>query len=212
MTSTNFALKLEKPYRGGIWGFVSYAYGDSKVVNDGTSSRAVSNFQYNEQLNPNDAFWPAQVGLLRCCTASTLSVAYSVQRQRPVAHDGLGVLQPTVGPALSQLYLRWPGLRVEHQRGQLLRQRPVLRACRSRRRRSSSNGTWEQWDAFVSVRKSASTASVAALPSATTAMHPGSTRLDIHLAQDIPIKGTRICKFTFDILNFMNLLDKRSWF
>ena len=52
--STNFALKLERPFSDGVWGFVSYAYNDSEVVNEGSSSRAVSNFSFNEAFDPNN--------------------------------------------------------------------------------------------------------------------------------------------------------------
>jgi len=53
--ATNLAVKLDRPYRGdGFTGFVSYAYGEANVVNEGTSSRAVSNWQFNEAVNPNN--------------------------------------------------------------------------------------------------------------------------------------------------------------
>lgn len=51
--ATNLALKLEKPAGRGLWGYVAYVYGDSNVVNDGTSSRAVSNWQFQEGVDPN---------------------------------------------------------------------------------------------------------------------------------------------------------------
>ena len=53
--ATNVAVKIEKPYADGFSGFVSYAWGEAKVLNDGTSSRAVSNWQFNEALDPNHA-------------------------------------------------------------------------------------------------------------------------------------------------------------
>lgn len=53
--ATNVALKLEKPAGRGLWGYLAYVYGDSDVVNEGTSSRAVSNWQFNEAVNPNAA-------------------------------------------------------------------------------------------------------------------------------------------------------------
>ena len=35
--------KLERRARAGLYGLVSYSYGDSRSVNDGTSSQAASN-------------------------------------------------------------------------------------------------------------------------------------------------------------------------
>jgi len=51
---TNVAFKLEKPRRGGWSGFVSYVWGNSEVINDGSSSQAVSNWQFNEAQDPNN--------------------------------------------------------------------------------------------------------------------------------------------------------------
>ena len=52
----NFIVKFELPYgQQPIWGIASYTYGESNVVNDATSSRAVSNWQYNEAADPNNA-------------------------------------------------------------------------------------------------------------------------------------------------------------
>jgi len=51
--ATNVALKLEKPAGRGLWGYLAYVYGDSEVGNEGTSSRAVSNWQFHEDVNPN---------------------------------------------------------------------------------------------------------------------------------------------------------------
>ena len=51
----NLILKVELPYgEQPIWGSMSYAYGESNVINDGTSSRAVSNWQYTETDDPNN--------------------------------------------------------------------------------------------------------------------------------------------------------------
>lgn len=54
--ATNAAIKLEKPPSSAPWwGSVSYAYGEAKVVNEGSSSRAVSNWRFNEAFDPNNA-------------------------------------------------------------------------------------------------------------------------------------------------------------
>ena len=53
--ATNVAVKLDKPAGRGLWGYLAYVWGDSEVVNEGTSSRAVSNWQFQEAVNPNRA-------------------------------------------------------------------------------------------------------------------------------------------------------------
>ncbi len=52
--ATNLSVKIERPFSKGFWGFVSYAYGESTEVNDGGSSRAVSNWQFNETVDANN--------------------------------------------------------------------------------------------------------------------------------------------------------------
>ena len=80
--ATNILVKLERPYRGdGFTGFVSYVYGESNVVNDGTSSRAVSNWQFNEAPNPNDP--PLSTSDYEVKHRYTASAAYSFNRRSP---------------------------------------------------------------------------------------------------------------------------------
>jgi hypothetical protein len=201
--STNFALKLEKPYRGGMWGFVSYAYGDSNVVNDGTSSRAVSNFQYNEQLNPNDAIasrsdfsvehrfnasvayrfndnsrWPTTVSAFyNLQSGRPYSYIYGSQNFRSINQDNYysnDLLYVPAGPDDVEI----------------------------------TNGTWAELDAFISSEECLNS-NRGGIVKRNDCDAPWIHTLDIHLAQDIPIKNTHI-QVTFDILNFMNLLDSES--
>jgi len=51
----NTAVKLAHPFRKGFYGYVSWLYGESRVVNDATSSQARSNWRFNEtQGDPNN--------------------------------------------------------------------------------------------------------------------------------------------------------------
>jgi hypothetical protein len=45
---TSAAVKLERPFRRGLYGFASYVYTDATVINDGDSSQAISNWRFNE--------------------------------------------------------------------------------------------------------------------------------------------------------------------
>ncbi|NHZ72966.1 MAG: hypothetical protein GWP16_00645 [Nitrospirae bacterium] len=201
--STNLALKLEKPYRGGLWGFVSYAYGDSNVVNDGTSSRAVSNFQYNEQLNPNDAQearsdfsvehrfnfsvayrfndngrWPTTVSAFyNLQSGRPYTYIYGSQNYRSINQDGYysnDLLYVPAGPDDVVL----------------------------------ENGTWAELDAFISSEECLNSKR-GGIVDRNDCDAPWFHTLDIHLAQDIPIKNTNL-QVTFDILNFVNLLDSEA--
>ncbi len=201
--STNFALKLEKPYRGSVWGFVSWAYGESNVINDGTSSRAVSNWQYTEAFNPNDpglsrsdysvthrfnaslayrfndsSRWPTTVSAFyNLQSGRPYSYIYGSQNYRSINQDNFyynDLIYVPAGPDDVVL----------------------------------ENGTWEQLDAFISSEECLNSRR-GAVANRNDCDAPWYHTLDLHIAQDIPIKNTHI-QVTFDILNFMNLLDSES--
>lgn len=52
--SYNISAKLEKDFDFGLSTMVAYTYGDSRALNDGTSSQAYSNWQYNEIYNGDE--------------------------------------------------------------------------------------------------------------------------------------------------------------
>ena len=80
---TNFAIKLERPFRDGVWGFVSYAWNDSEVVNEGTSSRAVSNFNFNEAIDPNNV--TTSTSDFQVEHRFNASISYRFNRDKPYA-------------------------------------------------------------------------------------------------------------------------------
>ena len=71
-----------------------------------------------------------------------------------------------------------------------------------------TNGTWAELDAFISSEECLNS-NRGGIVKRNDCDAPWIHTLDIHLAQDIPIKNTHI-QVTFDILNFMNLLDSES--
>ncbi|MBR8732318.1 hypothetical protein IX339_001787 [Porphyromonas levii] len=52
--SYNITAKLEKNFDFGLSTMLAYTYGDARAINDGTSSQAYSNWQYNEIYNGDD--------------------------------------------------------------------------------------------------------------------------------------------------------------
>ena len=201
--STNFALRLEKPYRGGVWGFVSYAYGDSNVINDGTSSRAVSNYQYTEAFNPND------VPLSR----SDYSVEHRFNFSLAYRFNDNSRWPTTVTTFYNLQSGRPYGYIYDRQNFRSINQdnfydNDLIYVPSGPDDVEITNGTWEQLDAFISSEECLnSRRGAVALRNDCDA--PWFHTWDIHIAQDIPIKNTRL-QLTFDILNVMNLLDKES--
>jgi hypothetical protein len=201
--STNFVLKLEKPYRGGVWGFVSYAYGDSQVVNDGTSSQAVSNFQYTEAVNPND------VGLSRSDYSvehrfnASVGYRFNADSRWPTEVSAFYNLQS--GRPYSYIYGRQVSRSINQENYYY---NDLLYVPAGPDDVVLTNGTWAQLDAFINSEECLNSNRGGIVPR-NDCDAPWYETLDVHIAQTIPIKGTHL-QLTFDLLNLMNLLDRNA--
>ena len=97
--ATNAAIKLEKPPSSAPWwGSVSYAYGEAKVVNDGSSSRAVSNWRFNEAFDPNNA--TVSTSDFEISAPFQCVVGVHLQSRHRLPDDSLRLLQSPGRPAV----------------------------------------------------------------------------------------------------------------
>ncbi len=202
---TNVSVKLERPYRDGWSSFVSYSYGDAKVVIDGTSSRAVSNFQFLEATNPNDPplstsdfevehRFNASVSYRfnrNSDWATTVSAFYNLQSGRPFSY--IFGSQPGGGGINGDNYFSNDLLYVPATADDVI---------------ITGGGTWAQLDAFISQDECLDDHRGGIAPR-NCARAPWNHSLDLHVAQDIPISRTDL-QITFDMLNVMNLFDQDS--
>ena len=200
-TSTNYTFKLERPYREGVWGFLAYTYGDSEVITEGTSSRAISNWQYNEAPNPNDPILSASDFEVRHrITASlsyelfaqtewstTISAFYNHQSGRPytaifgydfpsVNNDNFPLNDPIYVPSGADDVI-------------------------------IENGTWAELEAWLEANELTRFAGGIAPRNATRG--PWTHTLDLHVSQSIPMPYGDL-EVTADILNLTNLFDSDS--
>ncbi|MEM7354937.1 MAG: hypothetical protein AAF657_29275, partial [Acidobacteriota bacterium] len=206
--STNFSLKLEKPFSDGLWGFVSYAFNDSEVINEGSSSRAVSNFSFNEAFDPNNVgLSTSDFEVEHRFNASlsyrfnrsseyptTVSMFYNHQSGRPFSWNmgsdfvGFGFGGSYNGDGSDGNDPAWVPATANDV---------VI-----------TNGTWEELDAFISANPVLDAARGGnTVRNADRA--PWTHSLDIHVAQDIPV-GKGHLELTFDLVNLGNLLDDDS--
>ena len=206
--ATNFSLKLERPFRDGLWGYVSYAYNDTEVVNEGTSSRAVSNYNFNEAFDPNNAGTSAsdfEVEHRFNASVSyelnrnsdwptTVSLFYNHQSGRPFSwimgsdFVAFGFGQSYNGDGTDGNDLAF----VPAAEGDVV----------------ITNGTWADLDAFINANPVLD-ANRGGLVPRNADQAPWSHTLDLHLAQQIPVSRTHL-EVTFDVLNLMNLIDEDS--
>jgi hypothetical protein len=199
------AVKIERPYQRGFYGFFAYTWGRSKIVNDGTSSRAVSNWQYVPSVDPNNVDvstsnfqvehrfnaaasyrWEYGTGW-----ASTFTLYYNHQSGRP----------------FSNIYdwRQW----VYDVNGDGWWNNDLLYVPAGPNDVVITNGTWEQLDAYISQDSGLDKYRGRNAPR-NVSNSPWNHSLDFRFAQDIPIKGPHHLQITFDLLNVMNLFDKES--
>ncbi|MEM7481333.1 MAG: TonB-dependent receptor [Acidobacteriota bacterium] len=206
--ATNVAVKLERRAGRGVYGFLAYTYGDSTVVNEGSSSRAVSNWQFNEAVNPNNAG----------ASTSDFEVEHRISASLSYQFNGRTEWPTTVG------------LFYNHQSG-----RPyttLLGTSRSIRTGSFngdgfffsndlfyvpsgpndveivSGGTYADLEAYIQQDECLSSNRGRIVPR-NCSNAPWNSTLDLHFAQAIPV-GFGSLEVTADILNLANLFDSDS--
>jgi hypothetical protein len=201
----NATAKLELPYgQQPIWGVAAYTYGESNVVNDATSSRAVSNWQYNEALDPNNATLSrsdfevkhrVMINLnyefnRNSRWSTTVSAFYNHQSGRPymslyeaawpydsINNDGYGYNDPIYVPSGPDDVV-------------------------------ITNGTWDQLEAYL--ERTGITKYMGQVVPRGSSTAPWITQTDLAIRQNIPIPGKSSLQFSIDIFNFWNLIDDES--
>ena len=224
--ATNIALKLERPVRNGIGASFAYAYGDSRVVNDGTSSRAVSNFQFTEAADPNNVGLSASdfeiehrflASLTKVFNRSsryptTVSAFYNLQSGRPLSYIFGFQDFPSVN---DDAYFSNDLMYVPSGPGDIDFANPSFDED------DPTSGpeffvdgdpqhaaSWALLDAFVGSSECLSSHRGGIAPR-NCDKAPWNHSLDLHVAQDIPAGPVNL-QLTVDVLNLVNLLDEDS--
>ena len=201
--ATNIAIKIEKPYRNGLWGYISYANADSTVVNEGTSSRAVSNWQFQEAIDPNDAGASHSDFEVEHRFNASASYQFNRDGRWPTTVSAFYNLQS--GRPYSNIFgFSFPSINQDR-----FGNNDLVFVPASANDVIITNGTWEQLDAFIR-SDSGMDAARGGIQGRNTSEAPWNHSLDLHIAQEIPTGGRSHLELTFDIVNLMNLIDKNS--
>ncbi len=217
--ATNVAFKLERPAGRGIWGHLAYVYGDSDVVNEGTSSRAISNWEFQEAVDPNDPeISVSDYEVEHRLTASmsyrfnpltkwptTVSLYYNHQSGRPYTYLlGTSFTFPGSNPGPSGPFIDDFSLNGDTAFSNDLFYVPrgpedvVI----------VGGGTWEQLNSYIESEECLRDNRGRAAPRNCQG-GPWSSTLDLRLAQDLPV-GYGNVQLTLDVLNLANLFDEDS--
>ena len=194
----NISVKLERRFSGGLWGYVSYAWGDSQVVNEGNSSRASSNWRYMETADPNNMVLSRSDYEVRerfnallsyrfnssSDWATTVTAFYNHQSGRPYS-----VLSYSSGYSLN---------------GDDYRYNDLFYVPASEDEVVIQGGTWEQLDAFIT--SSGLDKYRGQIAPRNASRGPWRHELDLRVGQNIPV-GYGNLEATLEIANLTNLFD-----
>jgi hypothetical protein len=191
--------KLERPFRNGFYAMAAYNYGEARSVNDGTSSQAASNWgNAYTQGDPND------VGLGRSRFAPGHRVILAASYDLKLGSRANLLLSAFYNGQSGRSYAftyngDWNG------DGRFTNDLIYVPAANDPKV-VFTNGTAADWEAYVAgdaglqeyrgriMEKGASRS-------------PWTDQLDVRGALSVPVSRLKL-EFTFDMLNFLNLLNK----
>ena len=195
----NTAVKLTHPYRKGFYGFVSWLYGESRVVNDGTSSQARSNWRFNEvkgdpntpalgisDFDPGHRFNASLAYTFDAfSTSHTVSFFYNAQEGRPYSTIFFGDANGDGERSNDLIY-------VPAAEGEVI----------------IEGGTWDQLDRYIEGDEGLRN-SRGRIVDRNASRAPWVHQLDFAYAFRVPF-GRYEPEVTFDIFNVANLFDDDS--
>jgi hypothetical protein len=193
----NGYVKLEKPYRDGWYGSVSYAYGYARSVNDGTSSQAISNWRFNNTNGgPSDEDLGVSVFDVRHRFNAVLSWSKALFGDNKTS-VGLYYNHEAGRPYSTTFSLDVNGDAESND---------LMYVPASADEVIVVGGTWDQLNAYIEADKGLREAR-GSIVNRNASRAPWRHDLDLALAQELPIGSTKL-ELTFDILNLSNLIDK----
>jgi hypothetical protein len=189
---------VEKPFRNGYYFKGSYLYGQSYSVNDGTSSVARSNWAgapYQTYVNTptlsRSNYDPGH--RVNFAASVNLPKTWKLSHQVSVFYNGMTGRRYSLGfngdPA-----------------GDGVTNNELLYIPASASEVVVYNGTWDQLDAYISQDPGASQYRGKIMPR-NAARAPWQNQMDIQYVLNIPTGGKTKAEITFNIFNFLNLLN-----
>ncbi len=203
--ATNITLKLEKPYGAAspLWGSVAYAWGEANVINDATSSRAVSNFQFNEAIDPNNPVVSTSDYEVR--HRATVNLNYELNR----ASRWSTVLSVFWNHQAGRPYMNIYGFGTSASiNGDGYTSNDLIYVPASADDVVITNGTWDQLNAYFEAFGLDKYAG--GIAPRNSLSQPYVTQTDLSIRQNIPVPGSSSVQVMLDIYNFWNLVDSDS--
>jgi hypothetical protein len=196
------AFKVERPFRNGFFANVSYLYGESTSILDGTSSQAASN--WGNVYVPGDPNNPP-------LTRSNFDPGHRITASASYAVPMPGGLSATASMFYSgQSGRPWSANYAFDYNGDARGTNDLLYIPASATEAGYvyTNGTYDDLLAFVNAEQCLADY-IGQIHERNACRSPWQNTLDFKLNLGIPVKRTRI-ELTWDILNLINLVDSDS--
>jgi len=193
----NFTAELQRNVREGWGGSVAYTYNRAKNVNNATSSRAISNWQFNENKDINDPRLGTADFELRHRVLGTVN--YTVNYAERFGTTLGMVYEGQSGEPFSWIYFG-------NANGDTEPFNDLVYVPETRDEIILESQNWELMDAFIESEDALDEARGSVIKR-NTATAPWQHILDVRLAQTFETFSGQNLKLTVDIENFLNLLN-----
>lgn len=196
----NLTVELQRNVAEGVGGSLAYTYNRARNINNATSSRAISNWQFNENKDINDPRLGTSDFELRHRILGTLNYTFEYA-DRFSTTLGL-VYEGRSGEPFSWIYFG-------NANGDTQPFNDLVYVPKNREDIVLESNNWELMDAFIESNNALDEAR-GSIIRRNTATAPWQNIVDVKLSQTIDtFKGQNV-KFTVDIENVLNLLND-SW-
>jgi len=204
--------QFQKSFNRNSWANLTYAYGEAKDVNSGTSSQASSNFAYNPvRFDANDPELTWSNYDVRHRIGAAVSYTFNFLKNAPTA---IGIFYGgRSGRPYSTTY-NYYDANGDSASGNDLVYVPasineVVMVDSKGNTLADQNAAWALFNQYIEDDPGLSKYRGQIVPR-NSSREPWSHQLDARLAQDIPIPGLKDhrLQITLDVLNVLNLLNK----
>ncbi len=182
---------------------MSYTYGESNVVNDGTSSRAVSNWRFTEAFDPNDVGLSASDFQVEHRGMINLNYEFSRNTRWSTVVSVFWNRQS--GKPYSNIYGFGNSASINED---FQTSNDLIYIPTGADDVVITNGTWSQLEEYLNRFGLMQYAGGVAPRNVNN--QPYITQTDLAIRQNIPIPGNSSLQISLDIFNFWNLIDSDS--
>ncbi len=209
---TSFSVQMQKNFKKNSWANLTYSWGQSKDVNSGTSSQAVSNWVYNPiGMDPNNPVLAWSNYDVRHRLGAAFSYAFHFFENAPTS---IGLFYSgRSGRPYSSTY-NFTDKNGDTSSGNDLVYVPsgpsdVIFTDSRGNAISGQDEAWGLLDAFLK-GDPALDAARGSIIGRNASREPWYHTVDLRIAQDIPVPGLKDnrLQITFDVVNLMNMLNK----